>query len=315
MAPFLEIQGLTRRFGALTALDDCTVAIDAGEVVALLGANGSGKSTLLRALAGILEPTRGAFRLEGSPWSPASDAVARRLVAMLPEHPALIAELTVRRHLAGVAALYRSGRAERRQAITDAVAFAGLGDVRDQPCGTLSKGYRQRVAVASVHLAAPRVLLLDEPASGLDVAHQGLVQRLTKRALNAGGLVILSTHSLSEAERLATRILLLKAGRLREDIRAEQLRSADGASRAIVIRVGAQAQARALQVLSGRPWLTSARPLNGTSPEGMIVTEARDAADNRQTLQVLLESGVPVHEVRPELPYRLERLFLEGGQS
>ena len=211
--------GLTKRFGPLAALAPLDLTLAAGETLAVLGPNGAGKSTLLRLLAGLARPSGGTVELsavvprESMRFDPATRAGRRAAVGLVAHATFLYPQLTARENLALAARLYAvPDPAARAAALIDAHA---LGPVAERPTGELSRGWAQRVAIARALVHEPRLLLLDEPFTGLDPA---AAERLAARlAAQRGGerAAVLVTHELARAIQLATRVLVLVRGRAR----------------------------------------------------------------------------------------------------
>ena len=211
----IEVEGLTRRFGALLAVDGVGFTASPGEVIALLGPNGAGKSTTMKMIAGFLRPDAGRVRVAGHD-AVADGLAARRALGYLPEGAPGYGEMEVADFL-GFMADVRGLAGERRRArLGFAIERLQLGEVRRQPLDTLSKGFRRRVGFAAAILHDPPVLLLDEPTDGLDPNQKhdvrGLLVELARERT-----ILLSTHLLEEVEAIATRALVLAAGRLRAD--------------------------------------------------------------------------------------------------
>ena len=210
------------------AARNISLQVAAGEVLGLLGPNGSGKSTTLKALAGLLVPTTGICRIGGHPAG--SDA-ARALVGYLPESPRFSPHQTAREFLGYCAGLSSMDRDRARRRIAEVLSWSGLDGSADRPMGTFSKGMRQRVGLAQAVLHEPRVVLLDEPASGLDpegrVALGGLIRELAGR----GTAVVFSSHFLAQAESVCDRLAILGQGRLLASGATEELLGATPAAR------------------------------------------------------------------------------------
>ncbi|GIV61931.1 MAG: multidrug ABC transporter ATP-binding protein [Rhodothermaceae bacterium] len=211
----IDVRGLTKRYGAETAVDDITFEVRPGEVLGFLGPNGAGKSTTMKVLTGYLPPTAGTVRVDG--FDVTADPLAvRRRIGYLPEHTPLYAEMTVYDYLLFVAALREVPEAERTRRLTAMVEVCGLADVVGKRIETLSKGYRQRVGLAQAMIHDPPILILDEPTSGLDPNQIAEIRALIK-ALGREKTVILSTHILSEVEASCDRVLIIHRGRLVAD--------------------------------------------------------------------------------------------------
>jgi ABC-2 type transport system ATP-binding protein len=215
-------------------VDDVSFTVGQGEVAALLGPNGSGKSTLMRCLIGYLSPTAGHVRVGGVEVGD-QPVAARREIGYLPEQVSLYPELTVRRYLRFVAGMKGLDGRGTRAAVERVLERCSLESVADRRTAALSKGYRQRVGLAQALLGEPKVLVLDEPTVGLDPV-QTVDMRELLRTLT-GCTVLLSTHILSEAAALCTRIVILSRGHLvAEDTPAALAARLEGVER-VVVRV------------------------------------------------------------------------------
>jgi len=219
----LDVNGLTRTYGPRRGITDMTFSLRRGEVVGLLGRNGAGKTTALRVLAGILWPTAGTVSVCGHDVT--RGIAARGLVGYMPEQPALYPEATVADYLAFVAGLRGVRRRGREAAVELALERGAVADVAGRMIGRLSKGYRQRIALAAAIVHDPPLLLLDEPTAGLDPA-QVVDTRALIRDLAADRTVLLSTHVLGEVTAIATRALFIDDGRLVADRDVGDLRRA-----------------------------------------------------------------------------------------
>jgi len=208
----VQVDGVSRRFGGTNAIQDVTFDVQPGEVLGLLGPNGAGKTTTMRVMTGYLKPTTGSVTVDGIDI--AIDPVgARARIGYMPESSAVPREMTVANFLAYCARLRRVPRVERQGAVTKAVRQAGLGTVTSDRIGTLSKGFRQRVALAQALVHDPEVLILDEPTAGLDprqvVETRELIGKLGRKRS-----VLLSSHLLSEVANLCKRVVVLDHGRV-----------------------------------------------------------------------------------------------------
>lgn len=208
--PALEARLLRRAFGPRRAVDGVSVALAAGECLALFGPNGAGKSTLLRLLGGLLRPTAGEVRVAGRRVD--DDPAVRAGVGLLSHQSLLYAALTARENVAFAARLH--GVPDPDRAALAALDRLRVADRADTPVRRLSRGLQQRVSAARAVVHTPRVLLLDEPYTGLDAAGaEALTETLT--ALAAGGAaLVLVTHHLDEGLALATQVAVLHRGRL-----------------------------------------------------------------------------------------------------
>jgi ABC-2 type transport system ATP-binding protein len=304
----IAVEHLTKYYGATRAVDDVSFRVGRGEVAALLGPNGSGKSTLMRMLTGYFSPTAGRVLIDGVDVV-RQPALARRRVGYLPEQVALYPELTVRRYLAFVAEVKGVDARARRAAVGDAIERCGLADVADRLAGKLSKGYRQRVGLAQALIGDPEVLVLDEPTVGLDPV-QTVDMRSLLREL-AGRTMLLSTHILSEASALCSRIVILAHGRLLAEDSAEGLaRRLAGVAR-LEVRVEGppDAVAAALRALPGV--VRVERGPDRGQPGGAYALFAADVAPVQRALgAAVVARGWTLLEVHATVP-SLEDLFVQ----
>lgn len=210
----VDIRGLTRRFGNTVALDDVSLAVEPGEILALLGHNGAGKTTMLRILNGLLRPTSGVVEVLGV--DPTTDGQwLRTRTGVVPETPALDAFLTTRENLVLHGAIHDLPGEEVKRRSAGLLDELGLADKADVQARALSAGLKQRVALARALLHEPDLLLLDEPTSNLDPLAARQVRRLVRGlASERGTSVVLSTHNLAEAALVADRVAVIRHGRL-----------------------------------------------------------------------------------------------------
>jgi ABC-2 type transport system ATP-binding protein len=212
--------GLSKRYGGVTAVDGVDLRVDAGEIYALLGLNGAGKTTTIRMLLGMIRPTGGSVSLLGTAVGPGQRSVWAR-VGYLVESPAAYPELTVRENLEVVRRLRRI--ADRRT-VDEVIERLQLGPYASRRASTLSLGNAQRLGLAKALIHRPELLILDEPANGLDPAGVVEIRHLLRDLAQAhGATVFLSSHILAEVARLATRIGIIHEGRLLQEIDAEDL--------------------------------------------------------------------------------------------
>jgi ABC-2 type transport system ATP-binding protein len=205
--PALSVQGLTKRFGDRVAFEGMSFEIGYGEVFGFLGPNGAGKTTTVRTLGTLIAPSSGSAMVAGIPLTPENGVAIRKRIAIMPEAPGLYLRLSVAENLECFADLYEVD--DPRDRIERALRAVNLADRAGDPCGTLSKGLRQRVAVARALLSDPEVLFLDEPTSGVDPVAARDVHALVSELRARGVTIFLTTHRLEEAERLCDRVAIL----------------------------------------------------------------------------------------------------------
>lgn len=260
----LSVAHLTRRFGDRVAVDDISFELARGEIFALLGPNGAGKTTTLRMLAGLIGPSSGSVRLGGEALTRGTAPRLRGRIGLLTETPGLWERLTVRRNLLVYARLHRLPSPDA--AVDEALDTFGLRDRGSDAAAELSKGLKQRVALARTLLHRPDVVLLDEPTAGLDPEGARDVRELVRRLRSEQRAIVLSTHNLDEVERLADRVAVMRARLVALDTPAAlharlfgarirvDLRQAAGAFVDVVARAGfddIQTQDRTLSIAVG----------------------------------------------------------------
>jgi len=224
----LEVLNLHKTFGANPAVHGLSLGIRAGEFYALLGPNGAGKTTTLRMVAGLLRPDSGQVRIFGVDVADQPER-AKRPLAWVPDEPMLYDKLRSLEYLEFVAGLWgMSAAAAKAQQLLE---WLGLWQQRHDYIETYSKGMRQKLALAGALIHGPRLLILDEPLTGLDAAAARQVKDLLKDIVRRGATVVLTTHILEVAERLAERIGIIASGRLIAEGTLDQLRALQGDSR------------------------------------------------------------------------------------
>lgn len=222
----LEVSHLTRRYGAVVAVDDVSFRIERNEVVGLLGHNGAGKTTIMKMLTGYLEPGDGTIRVDDLVMGRDTRAIQAR-IGYLPENCPVWPEMAVADYLDYQCALHGVAIAHRPDAIAASIRRTGLADKAGAPIHTLSRGYRQRVGVAQALLHDPSIVILDEPTNGLDPTQIRQMRELI-RDLAKSATVIVSTHVLQEVQAVCDRVLILRAGKLVVDSRIDALAGSAG---------------------------------------------------------------------------------------
>lgn len=208
----IEVQSLSRFYGTRCAVDAVSFSIGAHEVVGILGLNGAGKTTTLKVLAGLLLPSSGAVTVDGVDMGESPTDVRAR-IGFLPEDPPLYTEMTTRDFLSFVGGLRGMSPAAIEARLPDVIARTNLEDVADRVIAELSHGYRKRVGIAQAIIHAPKLVILDEPISGLDPV-QIVEMREVIRSLKSESTVLVSSHILSEISQTCDRILVFNQGRL-----------------------------------------------------------------------------------------------------
>jgi ABC-2 type transport system ATP-binding protein len=292
MPPLIVAEQLTKWYGSRPAIDHVSLEVEAGEVMGLLGPNGSGKTTILRILTGYLRPSSGTARIAG--LDVVDEALeARGRVGYVPEDAPLYDWMETRQFLTFMARLKGLTRRQATTAVDAAIERLALGDVRLLLIGKLSRGYRQRVAIAQALLGDPQLLVLDEPTNGLDPQGIKEIRELLVELNASGTTVFLSSHLLAEVEQLCTRVGVVDRGRLVLEEDLATLRAATGR-----ILVGTPDAAAAVAVLDGQ--------LESRDGDRLVIRHGDPAAVNA----MLVEAGVRVTSIHAE-QRTLEQVVLD----
>jgi ABC-2 type transport system ATP-binding protein len=295
----IETFGLSRHFGKTAAVEDLTLAIEAGEVLGFLGPNGAGKTTTIRMLAGMIAPTKG-YAIVAHHRTDRDVEQLHEIVGILTQMPGLYNRLSARRNLEYFASFYPS--IESQSQVEKYLKLMGLWERRDSKVGTFSKGMKQRLALARALVHEPKVLFLDEPTAGLDPEAAGEVRQLIRTLREEGRTIFLSTHNLSEAEILCNRIAVLHTRLLALDT-PEQLRRRFF-RRQIIVQLEAL-DAEVTDKVKKLPFVQEMRE------EGsQLILELTDSERNRPDLvKAIVETGGRVIGVS-EKQYPLEDVYL-----
>jgi ABC-2 type transport system ATP-binding protein len=302
----IEVEGLTKRYGEFTAVEDVTFSVKSGEVLGFLGPNGAGKTTTMRVLTGFQPATSGRARVAGFDVFENPLEVKRR-IGYLPENVPLYTDMTVDGYLDYVADVKRIARDAKRRRIEQTVERTSLGDVRRRLIGKLSKGYRQRVGLAQALLHEPQVLVLDEPTEGLD-PRQIIEVRELIRDLAGGHTVILSSHILPEVSLICGRVVIINKGRIVATDTPERLQESLRGARELRVTVRGARDAvdpvvRGVPGVAGVEWREA---------DGLLEGRVRSAADAevREALSAaIVRGGFGLMEMA-SVGMSLEEIFL-----
>lgn len=208
----IEVRSLSKRYGALTALDALSLDVKEGELFGLLGVNGAGKSTLIKILCGLIRPTSGEAEVAGFSLATELDKI-KAAVDVSPQNTSVAPNLTVRENLAFFAGIYGVPRADVPDKVREVAELFSLTDVLDKRAKTLSGGYARRVSIAIALISSPKILFLDEPTLGLDVLARRELWRVIGK-LKGRITILLTSHYLEEIEALCDRVAVLCRGKL-----------------------------------------------------------------------------------------------------
>ena len=209
----IETFDLTRYYGRKLAVENLNLRVEKGEVFGFIGPNGAGKTTTIRMLSCLIQPTRGTARVGG--YDIQEDPLkVKRIVGLVPENPPLYDRLTGREYLEFVGRLHKVPEGERKRRIDEMLEAFKLGDVADQVIVSYSKGMKQKIAFSAALIHNPKVLLLDEPTSGVDVRAAKIIKDIIRELSERGVTVFYSTHIMELAERICERVGIINEGRL-----------------------------------------------------------------------------------------------------
>ena len=303
----IETRYLTKVYKDLTALDKLNLTIDQGDIYGFIGPNGAGKTTTIKILSTLLRPTSGQAFVCGYSVNGQAKHI-RRKIGYVPDEFGVYEDMTVTEYLEFFAALYEITGQDRRRVIRDVLELTDLSYKEQAQVDSLSRGMRQRLALARVLLPDPEVLLLDEPASGLDPRARIEIRELLKELRNMGKTILISSHILSELKELCTKVGIIEQGQLLfsgplKDI-LKQVRAAD-----VVLVQVREAAEQAVAVLSEHALVSRAELLDPT--EGIIEVQVSEAAEDTTFVpRLLVENKFGIVSVR-EQEIDLEDAFMQ----
>ncbi|HEY3218458.1 MAG TPA: ABC transporter ATP-binding protein [Candidatus Limnocylindria bacterium] len=282
----IEVREVSRRFGPLTALDHVSFRVEPGEIVALLGPNGAGKTTASRIIAGILAPSEGEVMVDGISVRADPNQVRRRC-GFVTDQPALYDRMTLRAYLGFFGTLYDVPAAGKRA--MELAVLLGLADRLDARLGSFSRGMKQKVAIARGLVHDPPVLLLDEPATALDPETARMLRDFIVSLRARHRAILLCTHDLDEAQRIADRVIVLYRGRVARQGTTDALR-AEPQQTYLLRFVGDETTALAALARAG----VAAQSASANGAHAVRFSAPDAASTNPAALRALLDAGVGV---------------------
>jgi ABC-2 type transport system ATP-binding protein len=303
----IEVQHLTKRYGRVTAVDDVSFRVERGEILGFLGPNGAGKTTTMRILTGFMPATDGqaivaGFNVFDQPIE------AKRRTGYLPETPPLYPDMGVSEYLGFVAKIKGVPPNEQRQRIGYVMERTRIADMANRQCAKLSKGYRQRVGLASALIHNPDVLILDEPTAGLDPKQINETRQLIKE-LKGDHTIILSTHILPEVSQTCERVVIINKGRVVAVDTPDNLTARLRGSETLYVQVDA-AGADATAALSRVPGVTNVVESDRRAGHvGYEVVSEQGHDIRRELARAVVNSGWGLLELRP-MRLSLEDIFI-----
>jgi ABC-2 type transport system ATP-binding protein len=307
----VDAQGVGKRYGALVALADFTVGVDAGEVLGVLGPNGAGKTTAIRVLTTILAPSHGSFSIDGVPHTRPEEI--RRRIGVLPESAGYPERQTGDEYLRYHARLHGHSRASAAAVAGSLLDEVGLAERGGSLISTYSRGMRQRLGVARALVNDPRVVVLDEPTLGLDPGGQRhVLANVRQIATERGAAVLLCTHLLDEVEENCTRVLILNRGRVVTEGTVSEVARRAAAPRSGRLHVAAGHEERARIALTANGAVEDVRR-NG-QPGAMTVVFSGAEPSLNEAVRALVDADVPIVSFELE-GARLSDAFLAITES
>jgi ABC-2 type transport system ATP-binding protein len=313
-AAAIYTRDLTKRYGQLVALDRLTLELDAGDVFGFIGPNGAGKSTTMKILAGLLEPSAGQAMVMGRPVGGNGDFV-RRQIGYMPDFIGVYEDLTVSEYLEFFASAYNVARRQRKATVEQVLELTDLKYKRAALVDSLSRGMTQRLSLARVLIHDPPVLLLDEPASGLDPRARIEIRELIKELQRLGKTIMISSHILSELGEFCNKLGIIERGKMIVQGTVDDLMARARAHPVITVAVMGDAE-RAIGVLKAdarvdrveiAPPVPGASPAPGTTPLAVVLYDPD--AHHGFLAERLVAAGVPIDSIHPE-KLKLEDVFL-----
>ena len=307
----IRMDGLTRDFDGLRAVDQVSLEVPKGHIFGFLGPNAAGKTTTIRLLLGLLEPSAGRAEVLGFDTRTEADAIRQRSGALL-EHTGLYERLTAEDNLELHGRIYRMPAAERRSRIQDLLTGIGLWDRRSEPVGKWSRGMKQKLAVARALLPRPELIFLDEPTAGLDpIAAAALREDLVSLASKDGVTLFLTTHNLSEAEKICTLVGVIRRGVLLAVGSPAELRSRRKGQQVEIVGRGASDS-----LLAELRSLPGVRAVD--DQDGRLRIDLETGAEIAPLVNLVVAAGMQVEEVHRGAE-SLEEAFLamvrEAGEE
>ena len=302
-APAVETFNLTRRYGTMTALSSLNLQIHRGDLFGFIGSNGAGKTTTLRILATFLAPSEGSAKVLGHDVARDANSV-RHLIGYMPDFFGVYKDMEVTEYLDFFGACYKIPTKQRENTVKDVLELVGLTDKQGALIGALSRGMQQRLGLARVLIHDPQLLLLDEPASGLDPRARIEMMAILQELQRMGKTILISSHILSELQNLCNRVAIIEKGKLiysgSVTGAADQMKS----ETILWVQVASDTTT-ALAILHRHPQILNAEELDGQ----IRITMSPNAPDPSCVAETLVHNGAKLTELRKDA-LGLEEVFL-----
>jgi len=301
--PAVHTNGLTRMYGNIAALYDLSLTVNKGDLFGFIGSNGAGKTTTLRILATFLAPSAGQASVLGHDVVRDADAV-RHVIGYMPDFFGVYKDMEVTEYLDFFGACYKIPTAKREKAVDDVLELVGLTEKKGALIGALSRGMQQRLGLARVLIHDPQLLLLDEPASGLDPRARIEMMAILEELQRLGKTIIISSHILSELQTLCNRVAIIEKGKLIYSGPVQGVRDQMAQNRVVWVRVSSD-QAQAMELLRTRPEIKEVEAIDGEIKITLVTLET----DHSIIAEVLVRGGAKLVELRED-EMGLEEVFM-----
>ncbi len=301
--PAVQTFGLTRTYGLMTALSNLDLTVNQGDLFGFIGSNGAGKTTTLRILATFLAPSAGSAKVLGHDVVKDADAV-RHVIGYMPDFFGVYKDMEVTEYLDFFGACYRIPSGQRERTVSDVLELVGLSEKKGSLIGALSRGMQQRLGLARVLIHDPQLLLLDEPASGLDPRARIEMMEILRELKRMGKTIIISSHILSELETICNRVCIIEKGKLIYSGPVQGVRDQMSSGLVVWVRVGSDTE-QAVALLKTRPEVTEVVPVD----HKLKVTLASHDTDHSIVADTLVRGGAKLLELRED-EIGLEEVFL-----
>lgn len=317
MSTIIEIRELTKKFNKRTAVDRVNLTVQSGEIFGLVGPNGAGKTTTMRMLVTLLQPDHGEILVGGHSVQKAPREV-RRLIGFMPDSFGVYGDMTVQEYLDFFGACYQIPPPERLRLMNDLLELVEIGHRRDDMVDTLSTGLKQRLGLARVLIHDPTILILDEPASGLDPRARVEIRELLLEIARLGKTIIFSSHILADVAELCTSVGIMEDGKVVAVGTLDQLSEKAVPHRLIRMAFLNQISSEKAQAaLVGLPGISQVRAPEGLGKAEWVSLEAEFNGDDealRQLLAKLIEQGLPIVHFSEETQ-NLEQVFMRATRG
>src|SRR3954452_22012347 len=292
--PAVQTFALTRIYGSMIALNALNLTVNKGDLFGFIGSNGAGKTTTLRILATFLAPSGGRAEVLGHDVVQEADAV-RHVIGYMPDFFGVYKDMEVTEYLDFFGACYKIPSAQREKTVNDVLELVGLTEKRGAIIGALSRGMQQRLGLARVLIHDPQLLLLDDPASGLDPRARIEMMAILQELQRMGNTIIISSHILSELQTLCNRVAIIEKGKLIYSGPVQGVRDQLSTGRVVWVKVSSD-QPAALELLKARPEVTEAVTVDGQ----IKVTLVNHDTDHSIVAETLVRGGAKLVELRED---------------